>query len=122
LEVAWLLEVELTAAIEHCVFVARTTGQFRITPEAAGAAHALFAEDMEQENFLATVALDEDALKDTAKELALRHTARRGFRTYDLLYVSSALLLGCDTFWSFDAKARELATAEGLALNALTLP
>jgi hypothetical protein len=44
----------------------------------------------------------------------LRHTAKHGFRTYDLLHVSSALLLKCDTFWSFDPKANRLAGLEGL--------
>jgi len=118
--VTWLLEIELTNAIEHNVFMSRTSGQFRVTPEAAGAAHALFAEDLGQGDFLTAAALDADALKHAAKELALRHTARRGFRTYDLLHVSSALLLGCDTFWSFDLKARALAEAEGLTLNPLS--
>jgi predicted nucleic acid-binding protein len=48
------------------------------------------------------------------EELALRHTAKHGFRTYDLLHVASALLLRCDTFWSFDPKASKLAALEGL--------
>ena len=107
----------ITTAIEHCVFTSRTSGQFRVTPEAAGAAHAMFADDIEQGAFLATVALEANDLKQAAKALALRHTARSGFRTYDLLHVASALLLGCDMFWSFDLKARGLAVAEGLALN-----
>lgn len=117
LPVTWLLEIELINAIEQHVFVSRTGGQARITPEAAGAAHGLFAEDIARGDFVAAAALDLDALRQAAKELSLRHTARHGSRTYDLLHVSSALLLGCDTFWSFDAKARVLAAAEGLALN-----
>jgi hypothetical protein len=32
------------------------------------------------------------------EELSLRRTTRHGFRTYDLLHVASALLLGCDIF------------------------
>jgi hypothetical protein len=43
LPVTWLLEVELANAIEQSVFVSRTTGQFRLTPETAAVAHALFA-------------------------------------------------------------------------------
>jgi predicted nucleic acid-binding protein len=39
------------------------------------------------------------------------------FRTYDLFHVASALVLRCDTFWSFDAKARKLAQFEGLTTN-----
>ncbi len=42
------------------------------------------------------------------------YTASHGFRTYDLLHVSSALLLHCDVFWSFDPKANKLASLEGL--------
>jgi len=48
------------------------------------------------------------------QELSLRHTARHGFRTYDILHFSSALLLRCDTSWSFDPKASKLAKLEGL--------
>lgn len=55
-----------------------------------------------------------DDLEGQFEELSLRHTAKHGFRTYDLLHVSSALVLGCDTFWSFDPKASRLAALEGL--------
>ncbi len=55
-------------------------------------------------------------LKQQFEDLALRHTAKHGFRAYDLLHVASALLLGCDTFWSFDLKARDLAVLEGLSV------
>src|SRR5688572_23997575 len=51
------------------------------------------------------------------EELALRHTAKHGFRTYDLIHVASALVLRCDTFWSFDPKASKLASLEGLRLR-----
>ena len=51
------------------------------------------------------------------QELSHRHTAKEGFRAYDILHVSSALVLGCDTFWSFDTKARKLAKLEGLMVN-----
>jgi len=42
---------------------------------------------------------------------------KHGFRTYDLLQVASALLLGCDTFWSFDGRARKLAKLEGMKVD-----
>jgi hypothetical protein len=54
-------------------------------------------------------------LSRQCEEISLRHTARHGFRTYDLLHVSSALLLHCDTFLSFDPKALALASLEGMA-------
>ncbi|HEV2210624.1 MAG TPA: hypothetical protein VG167_17760 [Verrucomicrobiae bacterium] len=60
------------------------------------------------------VIMTPDDLEGQFEELSLRHTAKHGFRTYDLLHVSSALVLGCDTFWSFDPKASRLAALEGL--------
>ena len=50
-------------------------------------------------------------------ELSLRHTARHGFRTCDLLPVASALVLKCDGFWSFDPKAARLPALEGLKVR-----
>ena len=120
LPVTWLVELELTNAIEHYVFLARTGGQIRVTKEAAAAAQANLVEDLERADFVVSVVLDEGLVKRQFKELALRHTARHGYRTYDLLHVSSALLLGCDTFWSFDLKARALAESEGLAVNPIS--
>ena len=54
----------------------------------------------------------------TAKfeDLALRYTAKHGFRTYDILHVAAALVLKCQTFWSFDKKASKLAKLEGLKI------
>jgi predicted nucleic acid-binding protein len=34
-----------------------------------------------------------------------------------VIHVASALVLGCDIFWSFDAKAKKLAKLEGLKVN-----
>jgi predicted nucleic acid-binding protein len=56
-------------------------------------------------------------LEQQFEELALRHTAKHGFRTYDLLHVASALVLKRDTFWSFDPKASKLAALEGLKVR-----
>jgi predicted nucleic acid-binding protein len=59
-------------------------------------------------------ALPEDELEATFETLAYRHTATGEFRTYDLLHVAAALVLGCDSFWSFDARACRLAKLAGL--------
>ena len=66
---------------------------------------------------MAPADLDLALLEEAFHTLAHRHTARHGFRTYDILHVATALLLGCDTFWSFDAKAKKLAKLEGLKTN-----
>lgn len=49
----------------------------------------------------------------------MRMPQSHGFRTYDIIHVATALALGCDTFWSFDQKARKLANLQGLVLHPL---
>ena len=73
-----------------------------------------FREDLQQGRFLSRVGLPIEQLEPIYENICLRHSAGHGFRTYDVLHVSSARLLGCDTFWSFDAKANRLARLEGL--------
>ena len=111
LPVTWLLRVELLNAIEQLVFAARTTGQARVSPELAAAAQANFRDDLRAGAVLRHRVVALDDLVAQFETLALRHTARHGFRTYDLLHVSAALVLGCDT------RARRLAKLEGLRVN-----
>lgn len=87
-----------------------------MTSEQAAAALATFRDELSQRVLLCPAALATDDLDRQFENLSLRHTARHGFRTYDLLHVSSALVLNCDTFWSFDPKANKLAGLEGLAI------
>jgi len=105
--------MEFINAVQQHVF-AGMSGQLRITPEQASIALLSFQEDLSQEGFLHSAAIDLDELERQFEILSLRHTSKYGFRTYDLLHVSSALLLKCDTFWSFDPKASKLADLEGL--------
>jgi predicted nucleic acid-binding protein len=111
--VTWLHRVEVCNAIQLYVFQYRAGGQPRITAEIAGAAWAQFGEDLRQGK-LRAASVSAPELADEAEMLSLRHTAPHGFRTYDLIHVASALMLGCDTFWSFDTKASRLAKLEGL--------
>lgn len=115
LPVTWLHRVETVNAFQLSVFVGRQGGQARVTPEQAAGAWAGFGKDLRSGAFLRTVPLEREELEQQFEELALRHTAKHGFRTYDLLHVASALVLGCDTFWSFDSKASKLARLEGLS-------
>jgi predicted nucleic acid-binding protein len=65
------------------------------------------------------LALADDSAVDAAFDsLVYRHTATLGFRTADIMHVASAMVLGCDTFWSFDARAKRLAGLVGLRTNA----
>jgi predicted nucleic acid-binding protein len=117
LPVTWLHRLEFTNAIQLHLFVARTPGQIYVTPQQAALAQANFRADLEAQQFLYQASVALPALEHQFEELALRHTARHGFRTYDLLHVASALLLKCDTFWSFDPKASKLAALEGLKIH-----
>ncbi len=59
------------------------------------------------------IALPELAF-ETCVQLALRQVARLGVRTLDTLHVASALELGAERFWTFDARQARLARAQGL--------
>lgn len=112
-----LLRLEVTNALQRMIFEGRNAGQWHITPEIAAVAHGDFAEDLRNPLIFRPMALSLDNLEHSFETLAARHTAKHGFRTYDLLHVASALHLGCNTFWSFDEKARKLAMLEGLRVN-----
>jgi len=114
LPVSWLHRLETINAFQLYVFTGNTRGQTRVTPEQAAAAQATFQTDLAHPTFLRCVHLALPDVEAQFEELALRHTAKHGFRTYHLLHVASALLLRCDTFWSFDPKASKLAALEGL--------
>lgn len=115
LPVLWLHRMEVRNAIELSVFLWTSGKPGRVTAETAASTQAQFREDCTAVNgLLVQTALPLDELEGQFQDLSLRHTARHGFRTYDLLHVSAALLLGCDTFWSYDAKCSKLAGLEGL--------
>ena len=109
-----LHRLEVLNAFEMMAFQSAWQGQHRITREAAAIAQATFRDDCREQTFLRLCTPEESAVDQQYEELALRHTATRGFRTYDLLHVAQALTLGCDPFWSFDEKANALAALEGL--------
>lgn len=114
LPLTWLHRAETLNAFQLHVFLARGAGQTFISPQQAALAHANFQADAQAAEFLRPMAISAADLEKEFAELSLRHTARHGFRTYDLLHVASALILKCDTFWSFDSKASKLAALQGL--------
>jgi predicted nucleic acid-binding protein len=117
LPVPWLTEREVLNALHLAPFQSRAQGPTRITDHIAGAASASFHGDLAARQLLAQQPVPWDRLGTQFDDLVLRHTARRGFRTYDILHVASALVLRCDTFWSFDDRAKKLAKLEGLKTN-----
>lgn len=74
-------------------------------------------EDLREGVLIRTTRIQLETLVSVFDELVHRHTMRHGFRAYDIMHVASALILECDTFWSFDAKAKKLAELEGLKVN-----
>lgn len=118
LPVTRLIRMEFTNALQRFVFEAKHGSQIlRMSQEVAMLTRARFDEELAAGELLRWSPIPEDELEEAFEMLSYRHTARHGFRTYDLLHVASALLLGCDTFWSFDVKARKLAKLEGMKVN-----
>lgn len=116
--VTWLHQMELVNAFEFSVWLGKQGGHPVVSPQQAAVALATFHEDLAARTFLRVARPDLPALETMFEETALRHTARHGFRTYDILHVVSARLLGCDQFFSFDQRARKLAALEGLTVAA----
>ena len=113
--VTMLGRMELINAFQQAVFFTKTgVPGIQVSWEHALAAEALFFEQLARGQFWRPVVVSERLLERQFQDIAHRHTAKEGFRTYDILHVSSALVLGCNAFWSFDKKAKKLAKLEGL--------
>ncbi len=54
------------------------------------------------------------AVLNEAKRLSATYTLERGHRSFDVLHVASALVMGAEQFLSFDRNQKRLAAAEGL--------
>jgi len=116
--VTLLCRLEFMNALQQSVYASRHgVPGIRMNREHAMVVEAEFYERLAQGSLLFHAVVSEAALERQFHELVHRHTAKEGFRSYDILHVSSALVLGCDTFWSFDAKAKKLARLEGLMVN-----
>ena len=66
--------------------------------------------------FFTLVNLPAAELHEKARELSDRYTPVFATRSLDLLHVAGAMLLGADTFLSFDARQCRAAVAEGLSV------
>ena len=113
-----LTRMEVINSFQQQVFFTRNgVPGIHTSPEAAVLEEALFLEDLQRGALIRTTGIQPEMLMSVFDELAHRHTMKYGFRAYDIMHVASALILECDTFWSFDAKARKLAELEGLKVN-----
>ena len=114
LPITWLTRLEVINAFEQSVLTGFGQAQARISGELAAACQQQFRDDLSQGMALRLVSVSQAEVSAKFEEISLRHTARYGFRTYDILHVASAIILGCRSCWSFDKKACQLAKLEGL--------
>jgi predicted nucleic acid-binding protein len=88
--------------------------------EGIARAHAEAALDQLEADLASGVALDVPCdlveVLRRADELSLRHTAKAGCRSFDILHVATALQLAAEVLLTFDEKQRRLAGAAGLAV------
>jgi predicted nucleic acid-binding protein len=108
-----LLRLEVVNALYRLVFESRTGGQWRVTPESAAIALGDFENDLADGLFLARSPLALEDIESEFDRLAARYTPREGFRTYDVIHVASALVMGSKRFLTFDARAMKLAKLAG---------
>ena len=112
--ITWLHELELTNALQQMVLLARAGTGMSFTPEQASLGQLQFEDDLREARRFAATSLAPREMVHQAGELSLRHTARHGFRAYDVAHVACALILKCERFWSFDVRASKLAQLEGM--------
>jgi predicted nucleic acid-binding protein len=103
-------ELEFTNALQLAVF------RKELTPRQAMLKKRLFQEDVANGIFTILPVPAATLFAKTA-ELADRHSARLGTRSLDLMHIAAALLLGAETFLSFDERQLKAAKAEGLKVK-----
>lgn len=113
-----LVDLEYTNALQRLLYESRHGVQaVQITTEIAQIARMEMDDALRIGASVKLVAPDESAVDASFESLVYRYTASLGFRTADIMHVASALVLGCDTFWSFDGRAKRLADLVGLRTN-----
>ena len=113
-----LVMLEFANALQRLVYESKHGAQsLRISPEIALVAKLEMEESLKTGETIVKVMPDEKEVDEVFDLLVHRYTANHGFRTVDVLHVASALVLECDTFWSFDTRAQKLAALVGLKVN-----
>jgi predicted nucleic acid-binding protein len=108
-----ILELELRNTLR------RKVPRKEATPAQVGTFLSQLESDLSQ-GILVWQALDFDQVFDRAETLGAQFTERLNIRSFDILHVSIALELGCDTFHTFDHDQIRLADAAGLRTNRIT--
>ena len=107
------LEIRTALRLKH--FRGELTGD-----ELRGALRSL--QDDLAVGLLAKPALDLEAMFHKAEALSVRHVAKTGARSLDILHVAAAVELNADSFASLDERQRSVAHQAGLRLLPKSLP
>jgi len=105
-----LHEIEIPNAIRLKVF------RGEISQAQSETAFGAFRSDIDSGR-LARFSYDLDGIFSAAERLSLKHSARIGARSMDLLHIAAALEAGCTHFASLDELQRECAALEGLTIH-----
>lgn len=87
-----------------------------LSDESAAEKLNLFLEDLENGIFV-ILPVPAPAHYAKAIELAEKYSRSLGSRSLDLMHVAAAILLGAETFLSFDERQKQVAEAEGLVVR-----
>ena len=116
LHVTGLLQYEFRQSLRFQVWRHAANPREGIAPGDAQAALNQFEADLEGGiAVLAPCSLAEVLRR--AEDLSHRHTITGGHRSFDVLHVAAALVLGAEQLLTFDAHQRQLARAEGLKIK-----
>lgn len=103
-------EFEFANALRLLVF------RGKALPEQRAAWFASYEAD-KKSGILIFTEIDANVVLRLAESISVAQTETGGNRSYDILHVAAAKVLGADEFWSFGARQRTLAAAEGLAVG-----
>ncbi len=115
--VTWLHRMELVNAFEISVWLSRRGGHPTVSPEQAAVALATFRDDLKTVNSFGW----RDQIQRNLRLLLRRPRCATLPGTDSVhtiyLHVAAAVILGCDTFFTFDMRAKKLAELEGLTVT-----
>ena len=106
----WINQLEFRNALRLRVF------RKEITPAQREASLNLLLADLAL-GVLAHADASQKELMVEAERLSASHSERIGTRSLDILHVAAALVLGCETFHTFDTRQGKLARAAGLKVK-----
>lgn len=106
----WIHQLEFRNALRLRVF------RKEITPAQREASLNLLLADLAL-GVLAHADASHRELMLEAERLSASHSERIGTRSLDILHVAAALVLGCETFHTFDTRQGKLARAAGLKVK-----